>query len=195
MSTDHRNRKSAGHVCFAGDYEFYKQADEHGDLQIIRAKRGNAFDLEGHRHGRWECSAAFLAARDFETVTGLQPEPAVLTGRAAHDADPDEWYCEDCGEQIDSASKGCQNPECSAACDNAQAELDKIAGEYNAGWSPANTTQLELHDHGNELPTERFAVYTEGGYSAGCVASAATPSEAVTRARCELLYSYPKTGV
>lgn len=111
-ATNHRNRKSAGHICFAGDFEFYKQADEHGELQVFRANRGNAFDLEGCRHGRWECSWEFLKARDFEAVTGLKREPAYLVGRAAQEADPEEWYCEDCGELIDSASAGCQNPNC-----------------------------------------------------------------------------------
>jgi hypothetical protein len=26
--------------------------------------------------------------------------------------DPEEWYCDECGVQIDSARAGCQNPHC-----------------------------------------------------------------------------------
>lgn len=46
-------RKSVGHLEFAGRFEFYEQ-----DGEVYRAPVGNAFDLEGRRHGRWEGSLA-----------------------------------------------------------------------------------------------------------------------------------------
>jgi len=46
-------RRSNGHICFAfgGAVEFYEQAGE-----VFRAPIRNAFDVEGRRAGRWECS-------------------------------------------------------------------------------------------------------------------------------------------
>lgn len=46
-------RRSTGHVCFAfgGAVEFYEQGGE-----VFRAPVSNAFDVEGRRMGRWECS-------------------------------------------------------------------------------------------------------------------------------------------
>jgi len=70
--TDLRNRKSPGHICFAGDFEFFFHA-----CDVYRAKRSNpGFDLDGRRlGGRWECTLPFLRAGDFKTITGLEPEP------------------------------------------------------------------------------------------------------------------------
>lgn len=70
-----RNRKSTGHICFAGDFEFF-QVELKPDSQIFRAKRSNpGFTLSGYRaNARWECTAQHLKNHGFETVTGLQPE-------------------------------------------------------------------------------------------------------------------------
>jgi hypothetical protein len=156
VSQEHRNRKSAGHIRFDGDFELFRVVDR-GDSQVFRANRSNAFDLDGQRHGRWECSWELYQQQN----------------------DPEHCYCEDCGELIDSASKGCQNPDCSVAQASAQSELDEVAAELNDG------SKLELYDHGSELPAERFSVYTQG-FSAGCVATAATPQAAVAEALKEL---------
>lgn len=46
-------RRSRGHICFAfgGAVEFYEQRGE-----VYRAPVSNAFDVDGFRMGRWECS-------------------------------------------------------------------------------------------------------------------------------------------
>jgi len=44
-------RKSVGHICFSGSFEYL----EH-DGEVYCAPLGNAFDLDGRRHGRWECT-------------------------------------------------------------------------------------------------------------------------------------------
>ena len=48
-------KQSKGHLLFTPDesYEYYEQ-----NGQVFRAYTGNAFDLDGYRHGRWECSKA-----------------------------------------------------------------------------------------------------------------------------------------
>lgn len=52
-------RKSAGHIAFAAvgapdAFELYEQ-----DGQVYRAPLSNGFDLNGRRHGRWECERSF----------------------------------------------------------------------------------------------------------------------------------------
>lgn len=145
-TANHRNRKSAGHICFAGDFEFYRQENEHGELQVFRANRSSAFDLEGCRHGRWECAATHLDTYGFETVTGLKPEPAYPVGRAAQEADPEEWYCEDCGELIDSASAGCHNPNCGETPQERRLrELAEISPQASTRPDGATCEQCALH--------------------------------------------------
>lgn len=63
VSANHCSRKSVGHLCFAGDFEYYHRADEHGNHQVFRAARSNAFDLDGYRHGRWESSLIHWGSR------------------------------------------------------------------------------------------------------------------------------------
>jgi hypothetical protein len=44
-------RKSKGHICFVGNFELYEQ-----DGEVFRAPLHNAFDIDGRRHGRWQCT-------------------------------------------------------------------------------------------------------------------------------------------
>ncbi len=46
-------QKSEGHIgtIFNGTYEVFEQ-----EGQVFLAPVGNSFDIDGYRHGRWECS-------------------------------------------------------------------------------------------------------------------------------------------
>jgi hypothetical protein len=46
-------QKSAGHIAFAygGTVEYFERSGE-----VYRAPMDNVLDVDGYRHGRWECS-------------------------------------------------------------------------------------------------------------------------------------------
>jgi hypothetical protein len=44
-------RKSKGHIKFWGNFELYEV-----NGQVFRALMSNSIDINGYRHGRWECS-------------------------------------------------------------------------------------------------------------------------------------------
>lgn len=62
-------QKSEGHICFAfdGKVEFYESTGE-----VYRAQTHHAFQTNGRRYARWECSRAHFD-RYRDVITGLEP--------------------------------------------------------------------------------------------------------------------------
>lgn len=70
MKTTTTETKSAGHICFAGSFEFLEESGE-----VFRAPKGAPLaDMNGgkpRRHGRWECSRAHFDRYHDVIVGGL----------------------------------------------------------------------------------------------------------------------------
>jgi hypothetical protein len=84
-------RKSQGHITFTATAELYEQ-----DGEVYKAPLSNAFDLDGRRHGRWECSRSHFDRYRDVIISGPRPTSTSCDSCGATFAYDGEVLCPTC---------------------------------------------------------------------------------------------------